>query len=89
MTEDGKKTSQLTAAWANFVALCIGIGTILVYMGRKDQQLATTTEQVRELSSIVSDLAKANVGFSLTDKQTEDRLRDLAARLDRLERTKQ
>jgi hypothetical protein len=89
MTEDGKKTSQLTAAWANFVALCIGIGTILVYMGRKDQQLATTTEQVRELSNIVSDLAKANVGFSLTDKQMEDRLRDLAARLDRLERTKQ
>jgi uncharacterized protein HemX len=89
MTEDGKKTSQVTAAWANFVALCIGIGTILVYMGRKDQQLATTTEQVRELSNIVSDLAKANVGFSLTDKQTEDRLRDLAARLDRLERTKQ
>ena len=87
MTEDGKKTSQLTAAWANFVAICIGISTILVYMGRKDQQLATTTEQVRELSSIVSDLAKAQIGLTMKDQQTEDRLRDLAGRLDRLERS--
>ena len=89
MTEDGKKNSQLIASWAQFIAICIGIGTVLMNMGRKDQQLATTSEQVKELSSIVSDLAKAQVGFTLTDKQTEDRLRDLAARLDRLERTKQ
>lgn len=88
MTDEGKKNSQLVASWAQFVAICIGIGTVLVYMGRKDQQLATTSEQVKELSSIVSDLAKAQVGFTLTDKQTEDRLRDLAARLDRLERSK-
>ncbi len=57
-------------------------------MGRKDQLLATTSEQVKELSSIVSDLAKAQVGFTLTDQQTAERLRELAARLDRLERSK-
>lgn len=56
-------------------------------MGRKDMQLATTSEQVKELSNIVSDLAKAQVGFTLTDQQTAERLRELAARLDRLERT--
>lgn len=89
MTEDSKRNSQLIAAWAQFVAICIGIGTVLIYMGRKDQQLATTTEQVKELSNIVSDLAKAQVGFTLTDQQTAERLRELAARLDRLERSKQ
>lgn len=89
MTEDSKRNSQLVASWAQFVALCIGIGTVLIYMGRKDQQLATTSEQVKELSNIVSDLAKAQVGFTLTDQQTAERLRDLAARLDRLERSKQ
>jgi len=88
MTEESKRNSQLVASWAQFVAICIGIGTVLIYMGRKDQQLATTSEQVKELSSIVSDLAKAQVGFTLTD-QTAERLRDLAARLDRLERSKQ
>jgi hypothetical protein len=89
MTEESKRNSQLVASWAQFVAICIGIGTVLIYMGRKDQQLATTSEQVKELSSIVSDLAKAQVGFTLTDQQTAERLRDLAARLDRLERSKQ
>lgn len=88
MTEESKKNSQLVASWAQFVAICIGIGTVLVYMGRKDQQLATTSEQVKELSDIVSDLAKAQVGFTLTDKQIEERLRELAGRLDRLERSK-
>ena len=88
MTEESKKNSQLVASWAQFVAICIGIGTVLVYMGRKDQQLATTSEQVKEFSDIVSDLAKAQVGFTLTDKQIEERLRELAGRLDRLERSK-
>lgn len=88
MTDESKKNSQLVASWAQFVAICIGIGTVLMYMGRKDQQLATTTEQVKELSNIVSDLAKAQVGFTLTDQQTSERLRELAARLDRLERSK-
>jgi len=87
MTDDSKRNSQLIASWAQFVAICIGIGTILIHMGRKDMQLATTSEQVKELSNIVSDLAKAQVGFTLTDQQTAERLRELAARLDRLERT--
>ena len=87
MNESAKQNSQLVASWAQFVAICIGIGTVLLNMGRKDQQLATTSEQVKELSSSVSDLAKAQVGFNLTDQQTSERLRELAARLDRLERT--
>lgn len=88
MTEESKRSSQLVATWAQFVAICIGIGTILVHMGRKDQQLSTTTEQVKELSSIVSELAKAQIGITLKNQQTEERLRDLAARLERLERTR-
>jgi len=88
MTDDTKRNSQLIASWAQFVAICIGIGTVLMNMGRKDQQLATTSEQVKELSNIVSDLAKAQVGLTMKDQQTEERLRDLAVRLDRLERIK-
>lgn len=89
MTTDKKQSSQLIASWAQFVAICIGIGTILMHMGKKDQQLQTTSDQVKELSSIVSDLAKAQVVSTMKDQQTEDKLRDLANRLDRLERTKQ
>jgi len=88
MTDNTKRNAQLIASWAQFVAICIGIGTVLMNMGRKDQQLATTSEQVKELSSIVSDLAKAQIGLTMKDQQTEERLRDLAGRLDRLERIK-
>ena len=87
MTENSKRNSQLVASWAQFVAICIGIGTILMNMGRKDQQLATTSEQVKELSSIVSDLAKAQIGLTMKDQQTDDRLRELANRLENLERS--
>jgi methylphosphotriester-DNA--protein-cysteine methyltransferase len=88
MTDDTKRNSQLIASWAQFVAICIGISTVLMNMGRKDQQLSTTSEQVKELRNIVSDLAKAQVGLTIKDQQTEERLRDLAVRLDRLERIK-
>jgi TolA-binding protein len=88
MTNDSKQSSQLVASWAQFVAICVGIGTILLYIGRKDQQLASTTEQVKELSSIVSDLAKSQISLTMKDQQTEERLRDLALRLERLERNK-
>ena len=88
MTGETKQSSQLVATWAQFVAICIGIGTILVYMGRKDQELATTSAQVKELSNIVSDLAKAQVVASMKDQQVDDRLKELALRLERLERSK-
>lgn len=88
MNEQTKQSSQLVATWASFAALCIGTGAVLMNLGKKDQQLATTTEQVKELSSIVSELAKAQVGLTMKDAQVDDRLRELANRLDRLERIK-
>lgn len=87
MNEDQKRNAQLIATWAQFLAICVGIGTVLLHMGRKDQQLLTTTEQVKELGEIVTELAKAQVSFSLNDKVTDERLRELAGRLDRLERS--
>lgn len=87
MNEDQKRTAQLIASWAQFVAMAVGIATMLMHMGRKDQQLVTTVEQVKELGSIVTELAKAQVSFSLNDKVTDERLKELAGRLDRLERS--
>jgi hypothetical protein len=88
MTSDSKQSSQLIASWAQFIAICAGIGTILLYIGRKDQQLQITTEQVKELSAIVSDLAKSQVVAGMRDQQLDEKLEDLASRLDRIERIK-
>ena len=85
MTESSKGVHQLIATWASFIALCAGISTVLVQMGRRDAQLVATVEQVKEMNQIVSELAKAQVAFTLTDAQTAERLKEIAARLDRLE----
>lgn len=88
MTEHEKVKSQLIASWTQVAALLIAIGTVAAYTGRKDQQLATTSEQVKELSSIVSEIAKAQVGFHLTETQIQERLRELGSRLEKLERSR-
>lgn len=85
MTDESKRNSQLVASWAQFVAICIGIGTILVYVGRKDAQLATTTEQVVELQKIVTDLAKTQIVSTLKDEHQSEQIQDLFDRVTKLE----
>jgi hypothetical protein len=85
MTDESKRNSQLIASWAQFVAICIGIGTILVYVGRKDAQLSTTTEQVVELQKIVTDLAKTQIVSTLKDEHQSEQIQDLFDRVTKLE----
>ena len=87
MTEESKKNSQLVASWAQFVAICIGIGTILVYVGRKDAQLMTTTEQVAELQKIVTDLAKTQIVSTMRDELQTEQIQSLLTRVNKLEGT--
>lgn len=86
MNDQTRGFQQLIATWASFVALCSGIAIALVHMGRRDEQLSQTVEEVREISSIVAEMAKTQVALTLTDAQTTERLRELTIRLERLER---
>ena len=43
---------------------------------------------MKELSSIVSDLVKTQVGLTIKSEQAENRLLDIVARIERLERNK-
>jgi len=85
MTTEEKQKSQLIASWAQFVAICIGIGTILVYVGRKDAQLQNTTEQVAELQKIVTDLAKTQIVSTMKDELQTEQIQSLLARVNKLE----
>jgi short-subunit dehydrogenase len=85
MTTEEKQKSQLIATWAQFVAVCIGIGTILVYVGRKDAQLTATTEQVSELQKIVTDLAKTQIMATMRDELQTEQIQSLLARVNKLE----
>jgi hypothetical protein len=88
MNEERKRSSQLIASWTQVGMLAITIIAALVHIGKRDAQLEQTTTQVRELSSIVSDLTKTQVGLSLRTEQAEARLLDIVERLNRLERNK-
>lgn len=85
MTDEGKRNSQLIASWAQFVAICIGIGTILVYVGRKDAQLSATTDQVAELQKIVTDLAKTQIVSTMKDELQTEQIQALFNRVTKLE----
>lgn len=85
MTDEGKRNSQLIASWAQFVAICIGIGTILVYVGRKDAQLQSNTEQVAELQKIVTDLAKTQIVSTMKDELQTEQIQSLLTRVNKLE----
>lgn len=88
MTEEKRRSSQLIASWVQTGMLACTIIAALLHVGRRDQQLEATTVQVKELSSIVSDLAKTQVGLTIKSEQAESRLLDIVARIERLERNK-
>jgi uncharacterized membrane protein YciS (DUF1049 family) len=88
MNEERRQWSQLMASWIQTGMLACTIIAALLYVGRRDQQLEATTIQVKELSSIVTDLAKTQVSLSIRSEQSESRLLDIIARIERLERNK-
>lgn len=80
------ENKQLVASWAQFVALCVVFGTILMHMGKRDAEIQRTTDQVKALGDIVSDLAMTQIGLTLRAEANDTRLRELIPRLERLER---
>jgi hypothetical protein len=88
MNQENRQRRQEIALWVQVGMLGATIVAALVHIGKRDQQLEITTQQVRELSSIVSDLTKTQVGLTLRADQTETRLLEIISRLERLERNK-
>lgn len=87
MPEETKRNSQTVASWVQTAMLGITIVAAIMHVGKRDQQLEQTTVQVRELSSIVSDLTKTSVGLSIRTEQAEVRLLEIVDRLNKLERS--
>ena len=72
--------------WAQFVALCVVFGTILMHMGKRDFEVEVTSNNVKELQGIVSDLTKAQINTTIRTSLNEDGLLQLQVRIERLER---
>lgn len=87
MADETKRSSQTIASWTQVAMLGMAIIAAIVHVGKRDQQLEQTTVQVRELSGIVYDLTKTQVGLTIRTEQAEVRLLEIVDRLNKLERS--
>lgn len=74
---------------AQLVVLSIGVLTVVANLGKKDALLERMDRDMGELRAIAQDLVKSQVLGAANDRTHEEALRQVAARLDRLEGHKQ
>jgi len=67
------------------VVLLVGVATIFTNIGKRDQQITDTVENLGELQSIVHDLVKSQVAGATKDGEHDRVLQDLNQRVYRLE----
>lgn len=67
------------------VVLLVGVATIFTNIGKRDQQISDTVENLGELQSIVHDLVKSQVAGATKDGEHDRVLQDLNQRVYRLE----
>jgi hypothetical protein len=73
------------ASWLQLAAIVVGIGTVLVRLGGRNEALAQTTNDLKELTAIVRDLVRSQVEGEVRHDAMRDTLDELRKRLDRLE----
>jgi len=65
--------------------LVIGVATVFMAIGRKDQQIESTESNLNQLQTIVQDLVKAQVEGMTKDSEHDRVLVELKQRIYRLE----
>jgi hypothetical protein len=70
---------------AQLVVLSIGVLTVVANLGKKDAIVERMDKDMGELRAIAQDLVKSQVLSAANDKTHEEALRQVTARLDRLE----
>lgn len=70
---------------AQLIVLSIGVLTVVANLGKKDAIVERMDKDMSELRAIAQDLVKSQVLSAANDKTHEEALRQVTARLDRLE----
>jgi len=65
--------------------LIVGVATVFMAVGRKDQQIESTESNLNQLQTIVQDLVKAQVEGMTKDSEHDRVLVELKQRIYRLE----
>tara|TARA_R110000824_G_scaffold118964_1_gene272726 strand:- start:908 stop:1177 length:270 start_codon:yes stop_codon:yes gene_type:complete len=83
--EKGQIKIQTIINGLQLLVLIIGVAAIFMSIGRRDQQLDTAVVDLKELSSIIHDLVKAQVVSVTKDGEHDRILSDLSIRIYALE----
>lgn len=85
MSENHKANLGVVIQFFQLATLVVGVAGLFLAVGRKDAMLDQNTVEIAELKDIASELAKASVESTMTDREQDRRLDDLKGRLARLE----
>jgi hypothetical protein len=85
MSENHKANLGVVIQFFQLATLIVGVAGLFLTVGRKDARLEQNTLEIAELKDIASELAKASVESTMTDREQDRRLDDLKGRLARLE----
>jgi hypothetical protein len=85
MSENHKANLGVVIQFFQLATLVVGVAGLFLTVGRKDARLEQNTLEIAELKDIASELAKASVESTMTDREQDRRLDDLKGRLARLE----
>ncbi len=85
MSENHKANLGVVIQFFQLATLIVGVAGLFLTVGRKDARLEQNTVEIAELKDIASEIAKASVESTITNREQDRRLDDLKSRLARLE----
>ena len=84
MTNTNREALTMAIQTAQLITLVIGVGGIFMAIGKRDAAISTNTTEISELRDIATDLVRASVEATTTNREQDRRLDDLRNRLARL-----
>jgi len=85
MTETNRATLAVVVQFLQLATLIIGVAGIFLVVGRRDQQLQTNAVEIDDLRDIASDLVKASIESTTTNRDQDRALDELRSRIANLE----
>ena len=85
MSEASKHTMQTVIQSLQLAVLVIGVAGVFLTIGRRDAMIMDSAADIDELRAIASDLVKASIESTTTNREQDRRLDDLKVRIARLE----
>tara|TARA_R110002012_G_scaffold275915_1_gene462639 strand:- start:29 stop:298 length:270 start_codon:yes stop_codon:yes gene_type:complete len=82
---EGQIKMQTIIGTIQLFVLILGVASIFLTIGQRDQRLTGNTESLSELQSIVQELVKSQVAGATKDSEHDRVLLDLQTRVNRLE----